>query len=525
MKKYLRRMFLISAVLVLCLANQQIGSAPGERQLIFPLVAMTAVGVMTLAHYPLKSFCKPMYVIWLAAGAVLGTLTVIFGRQYTYYQGRLCWLVILGIVYGLLLLRTLYALIREKKRPSMHKWELLLYGAFLITALISAYDNGIAKIYLCCFGIVYLTDFSEKEKAETADAVLDGIIIGFFLIQGLAFVFRPYDILRYLGMYSNTNMNALMYQTAYCAFLGRFCLLEKKGAGLPVLGKLWKWICFVMAACMWGFVFLTMCRSAMLAMGIVTAVAWIWRWKERGYRKFLKLAGNAVVYAVLIVVSLPVVYAAVRYIPPVFHHPLYFYEGYSEERIISLDDWDSPKYIDWDQVVEGNLGRILDVLKISERENREETVPDKVLLLSDTWGRNTAISAGRSVILSAANAPLQQANTSSGSRSVFVRGEIYRHYLSEMNLLGHKEAENGIQISERYFAPHAHNLFLQYAFNYGVIAGIFFAAFIAVCLILLWKDQLPLLLLYISVMVFGLTEIVWTGGTMTWVLMFLIPVF
>ena len=46
-----------------------------------------------------------------------------------------------------------------------------------------------------CF---YLTRYTEQEKEDLFQGMLDGIILGFFLLQGLCFVFRPYDVVWFL---------------------------------------------------------------------------------------------------------------------------------------------------------------------------------------------------------------------------------------------------------------------------------------------------------------------------------------
>ncbi len=540
MRKYGKRIFWTICILILCMADQQLGSRSGETQLIYRNVAVVVVLVIALSHYPLGSFFKPMYYVWAAVSLIGGSAIVILGSSYTYYPKRLRWVVILGAVYGLLILRTAYALLKEKMAPTVNKWVLISFGAFLVLTFLSGYDDQLNIMYLGCFGVIYLTAFSREEKIDLGNAVIDGIIIGFFLIQSAAFVFRPYDILRYLGMYSNTNMNALMYQMAYCAFLGRFYLLER--AGLEDSGSrkkvqvVWKWICFGLAASMWGFVFLTMCRSAMLGMAAATVIVWIWRLRLRRDHNIIALAGNTMVYLIIVILGLPVVYGAVRYIPTVFHHPLYFYEGYTEERIQSTDPWDSWKYVQWEEVVEQNLGRWADVLpRFVSDEGTEaeitwtglEYAGGRPLLFMYKLNANIADSYRFRWAMAGTGVP-EEAEAAGESEtledSTQIRVKIYSHYLANMNLRGHKEEENGLQVGEEYYAPHAHNIFLQYAFNYGLLSGILFLILVGAMIRALWKGKITHLILYVSLIVFGFTEIMWRDGTLAYCMIYLIPV-
>lgn len=537
MKKYGKRIFWTVCIVILCIADQQLGSRSGETQLIYRNVAMVVIGVMALSHYPFKSFLKPMYYVWAAVSVIGGTAIVMVGSSYTYYPMRLRWVVILGGVYGLLILRTAYALIREKITPTMNKWVLICFEALLVMVFCSRYDEQLSMMYLGCFGILYLTAFSREEKKDLGNAVIDGIIIGFFLIQGAAFVFRPYDILRYLGMYSNTNMNALMYQMAYCAFLGRFYLLEAGAErnGRKIIQVIWKWMCFVLAACMWGFVFLTMCRSAMLGMAVVTVIVWIRRLCLRRGRGIIALAGNTMVYLMIVILGLPAVYGAVRYIPTFFHHPLYFYEGYTEERVQSMDPWDSPKYVGWGEVVEQNLGRLADLLP---RFGTDEEGQGEISWTAMEYaGGRPLLFMNKSVGITAfyrlwcfmatagvAEDPEEVAEAFGiMENSTQIRLKIYSHYLANMNLRGHKEEEIGFWVDKTYYAPHAHNVFLQYAFQYGLVAGILLLILVGNMIKGLWKDNIPHLILYLSLMIFGLTEIMWRDGTLAYCIIYLMP--
>ncbi len=537
MKKYGKRIFWTICIVILCIADQQLGSRSGETQMIYRNVSMVVMGVIALSHYPLKSFLKPLYYVWAVFSVIGGTAIVMMGSSYTYYPMRLRWVVILGGVYGLLILRTAYALIREKMTPTVNKWVLICFGAFLVVIFDSRYDEQLSMMYLGCFGILYLTAFSREEKKDLGNAVIDGIIIGFFLIQGAAFVFRPYDILRYLGMYSNTNVNALMYQMAYCAFLGRFYLLETgmERNGRKIIQVIWKWMCFGLAAGMWGFVFLTMCRSAMLAMAVVTVIVWIRRLCLRRGKSIIALSGNTMVYLFIMILGLPAVYGAVRYIPAFFHHPLYFYEGYTEERVQSMDSWDSPKYVEWEEVLEQNLGRLADLLpsfdtgKGEEAENSwtgMEYVSERPLLFMN---KSAGIAASYRLWCALAAAGVAQDPEEVAEafgtleNSTQIRMKIYSHYIANMNLRGHKEEEIGFWVDETYYAPHAHNIFLQYAFQYGLVAGILLLILVGIMIGALW-NKTPHLILYLSLMVFGLTEIMWRDGTLAYCMIFLMPV-
>lgn len=86
-----------------------------------------------------------------------------------------------------------------------------------------------------------LTDFKGKDLNNLFYGMVEGIIIGFLLIQLQAWMYRPYDMVRYEGMYSHSNMNALMYLCAYCAVLCKWYLMKLKGNYIFLECRLFYW--------------------------------------------------------------------------------------------------------------------------------------------------------------------------------------------------------------------------------------------------------------------------------------------
>ncbi|MBD5551898.1 MAG: hypothetical protein HDQ96_12110 [Lachnospiraceae bacterium] len=82
--------------------------------------------------------------------------------------------------------------------------------------------------YLVMFGLFYHTEYKTEDTEALKEGMLDGIITSFFPLQGAAYVFRSYDVVRYKGIYSNCNINALFYGIVWVAFLIRLYDIRKK---------------------------------------------------------------------------------------------------------------------------------------------------------------------------------------------------------------------------------------------------------------------------------------------------------
>ena len=575
-----KRILFTICILFFCLADQRVGSAMGQIQLVYVNAVTVMVGIMILAHYPLRSYGKLPYAIWGGLCLIWVPLAYLYWKDRVIYQMRLPVVLLLAVIYGFVLLRTIYAWFWEKQRPRMHPALIWLFFLFLLAVAFSRYDYHWNLLYFASYLLLYLTPLEKEDYKALGNGIIDGIAIGFFLIQGTADVIRPYDTLRYLGLYSNPNMNALFYQLAYAAFLARFCMLEKQSGKLSGGKLLVKWFSFFMAASLWNYLFLTMCRSAMLGMGAVSIAACIYCYM--GKRTAGKVLLRFAMMLLLIVGTFPLVYGSVRRLPAYFDSPVYFFEGYSEDRIVKGDPPDSPKYISWQQVLEANFGRLKQLVP---QKDTNAAVPDKNILqetLSQDEMTATDIQQGENAYNTAAAADIQQgenayneataADIQQGENaqkepaaadmqqeekiqdgqtedsqeepkqeenSAAIRLVIYKHYLSSLNLTGHKETENGIQVTEEYYAPHAHDLFLQYAFNYGITGGILFFLFMAgsfLCLAAncrrMGKQCKPdsegnpaPFFLFLSILIFGLTEITWRSGMLSNTLLFLLPCF
>lgn len=567
-KKY----FYFICFFILCICDQRLGSAAGEIQVVSPNIVLIVLSGLALSHYPISSFRKPVFWISLmvcvaGAGFVLFLLWPDAIYRYQLLSGALA-----GILYGCVLVQTICTIIPKKRLPGESHSGTWLMGLLLVLILLSHHDkyNG----FLLCLSVMllYLTDFTSQERDWMLKMLGCAVITAFFVFQGLAFVFRPFDTGRYKGLYANTNINALFYQIVYCVFLGLFCNLELKKEH-----RFWKWGSFCFACAMWPFVMLTMCRSAILGMTVATFLAYgiiLWKRREARVRRALLYVCGLLFGCV---VSFPVVYGAVRYLPAVFHHPIWFEGEYFEWKVHSWDPYDSEKYTDWRDVLQGNFGRIfpsiagtdsllkpdfrvLSMVSVDECNwkmaasgevsSRGATVPEV------THNRETSVSekeynwktpvsemaAGRQGVFGGTDkfSAIDRENKKEHWRASVMRGSIdarftiYKGYISELNLWGHADSENGVQVSESYFAPHAHNILLQYAFNFGLPAGIVFFIYLAasgirfLCICVRDESGTPFLmgfLLFAAVAVFSMTELAWRYGQLSHTFLLFLPFF
>lgn len=517
--KQLKSLLYTLIVFFFCIADQRRGSAAGEIQFIFVNLVGIGICLLMFFSYRWQDFVKLPYLVWTIVWVIAAAAITSFRGEEIQYQGQWYTALINVWLMGLLAIRLFIRFVTEKQSLPCSKRGFVLFAVFMLLACLSKNDSFWPWWYFALFAMLYLTELTAEDRRLLQNALLNGIILSFFVIQGLAFMFRPYDVLRYMGLYANPNINALYYSLVYCAFLGKYCSYfgrDKEAKGYRIL----RLVNLMFAGAMWSFVCFTICRSAMLGMALETLCAGIYclcKAQTQILRNAVKMTAGLLL---CILICAPVSYCAVRYLPPLFHHPIWFDKEYSPNKVHSWDPIDSPKYITWEQVVEGLFGRLSDVdlSKLFSEETPREPIY-VASLHTDT------MMAG----LLMTQTPVLDADS---VNSVSIRLEIFRYYLEHLNLWGHENAEHGLQLTENYWAPHAHNLFLQMAFNFGIIAGLFFFVWVLYGMLVLMRrafrgekdaGSVSLLLFYVNILTFGMLEIVWLTGQLSFTLLFLLP--
>ncbi|MDE7043419.1 MAG: hypothetical protein K2O97_00060 [Acetatifactor sp.] len=226
--------------------------------------------------------------------------------------------------------------------------------------------------------------------------------------------------------------------------------------------------------------------------------------------------------AVCMAVLLPAVYACVRYLPTILHHPIWFEGEYNAETSVhSYDPWDSDRYISFGTAMRENVGRMLQVVGIDlfAEDGRISFRTPTVL---------TVHAAEPGEPGSSPDNPFSFEETDFGS-SISIRRTIYYFYITHLNLRGHSKDVSGFYMTDGYYYEHAHNMFLQFAFDYGIIAGGLFLIWNLWCLIrlLMRKDLCGIVCAAFlsAIMVYGCAEMAVTTGQITMTLLFIIYYF
>lgn len=498
---------------LLGLIDQRRGSAEGSLQMTFVNLTGIVIGFLLLPSMKRGFWYTRRFRIWAAAcipGMLLGCA---WGRKLWMYPGQ--WYTALAnvAVIGCLMLYILWdwRTIREKGR--LNKGCFFVIMAMLLLMQFSVHEVLWPLWFLCLFGCFYLIGIPRDKEDSFVEGMLMGIIAWFLIQQTIAFGFRPYDYVRYRGLYSGETQNGIFYMVAFCAFTGMWLLLRKRNAKRSL-----RILCFVLSAGCAGFQLLTGGRASFLGLAVGAALAYM-AYDAVICGSFRHWAGQGIVLSVCIVALLPAVYGCVRYLPTILHHPVWFEGEYNADTSVhSYDPWNSERYISFRKAMQENVGRMLEIIGI------ELFAEDgQVRLRTPATLTVQAAEPGRSP-----DNPFYFEETDYNS-SFSIRRTIYYYYFTHLNLSGHSRDVSGFYMTDGYYYEHAHNMFLQFAYDYGIIAGILFAGWNLWCLVrlLLRKDLKGIIcaVFLTATIVYGCAEMAVTTGQITLALLFIIYYF
>ena len=497
---------------LLGLIDQRRGSAEGSLQMTFVNLTGIVVGMILLPSIKREFRRTKQVKIWTIICIPAAVIGCILGRTLWQYPGQWNTAVANVAVIGYLVSYIVWNRKEIRERCKCNKRCLFLIAGMLMLMQISVHEVLWPVWFLILFGCFYLIGLPKEKEEIFTKGMLIGIIVWFFVQQIIAFGFRPYDYARYRGLYSGETQNGIFYMMAFCAFTGLWLFLKKKEAKLfPRI------LCFMLSAGCVGFQMLTGGRASFL--GIVAAAVLAYMAYDiivcKSFRHWI-LQGMAL--GACAIVLFPAVYGCVRYLPVILHHPVWFEGEYNADTSVhSYDPWDSDKYISFKTVMQQNIGRMLQILGIELfSEDGQVSLRTPITL--------TAYAAAPGEPGSSPDNPFSFEETDFNS-SISIRRTIYYYYAAHLNLLGHSKTVPGFYMADGVYQDHAHNMFLQIAYDYGIIAGVLFLVCNLLCLVrlILRKDMTGIIWasFLAAILVYGCAEMAVTTGQITMVMLFL----
>lgn len=501
-KRFLYVLCFLALNLIDLLRNTQTGD-------IWKTVAnCTGLVVMILiaSAYPFRNLLSTFSYIWtgicacIVAGVIVYPSTFIFGM----YK----WVFVTAIlnVWWLVLFYKSFFLPKIKGKTAKSWINILGWIWIVMTALMTFNVSGRLwpVWFLAMFSLFYATQYTKEDAASLVEAMIDGTIIAFFAIQIYAYGFRPYDRVRYVGAYSNSNITSLHYLIVYTSILLKLHLLEQKKAS-----RGWKLFYFLGAGGLLGFLFMTMGRTAWVTAFVITVLYGVFVMHHIWGKKWNAILARGTALVLLFVIMFPAVFGTVRWLPTILHHPIWYEGEYDTDKVHSFDPADSEKYVDMNEFMETVLGRIWSTFEIS--------VENPLILKAHAATLDYEV--------------VERVGSTDMDDALRGRLSIYKAYWTHLTWFGHPETEGHYLIEgTEFFSWHAQNVWLQLAYTYGIPAGICFVCLTIVMIVFyagkMRENKTPYVVIpfFVCIMflVYGIMEINWNVGQYALFLLFFV---
>lgn len=302
----------------------------------------------------------------------------------------------------------------------------------------------------------------------------NGIFVSFALVTLFCFMHRPHHhwmLYRYSGI----------FHTVACT--GMYLAIVFGAAMAKLYGKLknrkcYAWQCcpeYFVTACVTGFILLTMSRTAFLTVAVTLFAVVVL--SAIAYRKKMgRILSEFGVLAAVCLVSFPMVFTAVRMIPAVVNEPVRYDIEFQDRSfmIYKGDPIDSDKYMTVRRFFDTLFGRF-------QTQGQRAAVESEGLVLEEA-GELAFVGAGLAGLDRRAVDSDVGEDTSAKTDISNGRFTIFQDYWKAITFRGHPKM--GPQDQEGSEYAHAHNSYLQVAYNFGGIAGVIF---LILCALTLWR--------------------------------------
>lgn len=457
---------------------------------IFHLISerkvMLALLLLLLLTFRAEDIFTRTGLLWTAGYGIFGTAYYILHRlgedtkeysEKNFILAALLWIVFLA---GLLIPATVRKFTACRHRISVQRWFAAVIMLLFAVMIIGRNGRKWMLVLPLFYTLFYLRFVTWEGKDRWLQDIAAGVGIQFFFMVGYCLLHRVYLAFiytRYPMNFHTVTVTAVYLTVVQCAAATLFLekLLETEGQSWKRrLASGWPQILFFGVAS--SYMVMTMSRTgamAVIAVLLVLLTAYGFSGKENAFfgevfRKGFRRAGLWLLLMILVfAVHFPAVFTLQRIVPAVISEPRTFeLESYPQE-VTRGNRYDSMYYMCLERfwAVFGNKYFGLEEKPYDfyhHWDNVEEDPEDE----EDGTAGGEDEDGGEEQ-----PEEKDQDDYSNG------RMDIFRAYLRNMNLTGHKTM--GAPLEDGTIAVHAHDIYLQLAYDSGVPAGILFLLILA----------------------------------------------
>ena len=441
-------------------------------------------------------------------------------KEYDLHNAALSYAIVIAILGGMILMNLIRLLIqrirsdshgqqRKQSRNNISFFGVLTVVFFIVIIVLRNtrwWGVALAAVY----GAFYIRYAVWENRDRWLDILSGGLLLNFAgsAIYCLLFrYFAGFVSARFSLVFHTVTVTAeyltFMECTAVVLLLSKLFQIPSGKGIRQIFTAIWKE--FILFGAVSAYVIFTMSRTAYLAVFVACLILLLIVVRGHGIQKGVSFARNLLVCMAAILICFPAVFTLQRIVPAVVGRPYIFTIEDTAVQLHGGADWDNRSFMCVERFESMFMEKILGTTGKSYNYPEDKYNYDKNgNLLYGTDGvpvsgenaflqeQNTGLFASakltageQELLLAAANsnsedtdgAATTDGQTESGLDE-FSNGRftIFHSYLTQMNLTGHDEM--GALLPDGEIAVHAHNTYLQVAYDHGVPAGILFALLI-----------------------------------------------
>ncbi len=372
---------------------------------------------------------------------------------------------------GVVIIGTVRFLIRRQIRD-ICVWYSLFTAVFFALIVWRRNTRGWPIYLACAFGLFYLNMAAWDKKALLLRNLCNGILLHFGVMTVYCLLHRPYLFFRYYRypfIFHTVTMTGVYLGLVVCAGLVKFLDAYRRCPRLRCVYRELLVLGFSTA-----YLLFTLSRTGYLAVlaAVVVVVPVMCFSMKRRWRNMLQSAGMMLLAAL---VCFPVAFTAQRIMPAVVARPIMHEIEELPSEIEHGRDMDSYYYI--------TLQRFIQTFQMKILGMPEERSLHALQMVSDAGEqmRHGLRPVDTEEILLASaqdvqvDVPAQDETVDDEEAGTNGRLDIFRVYYRNLNRIGHDDM--GIMEPDGHYIVHAHNIYLQVAYDHGIGVGIAFIIF------------------------------------------------
>lgn len=423
-----------------------------------------------IVTYKKKELFNIVTILYAVAAAVIGPMYYSNAVAALEKQGELEILVVklttwTGILVGFIAIGLVRKLITGKYgRISI--WYGLFVAAFFTLIIVYRNMRGWPIYLVCAFTVFYVSMAAWEKKTNLAANICNGILVHFVWAVCYCLAHRPYMFYRYYRypfVFHTVTVSAVYLALVLCAALVKFMDKYKR---YPNLKGTYKELILLGVSA--SYLLMTLSRTGFLAVFAVGVIVIpLCLFAKRKMKLFFKALG---MMCLACVVCLPVTFTAQRCVPAVYAEPILMEIEELPSEIVHGRDMDSYYYI--------TVQRFVQVFQMKVLGMPEEKCVDSHYIVADAKDNGFLQILEKPILLaSSQDMAAGGGESDSPAQDGYDNGrmDIFRLYYNNLNKVGHEDM--GIMLPNGVLIAHAHNIYLQVAYDHGIYVGIAFLIF------------------------------------------------